>query len=67
MVTEAVLIVALKRGLLSSLLQDGFAELKAGPQSAAAMRHRRSESRAGGRRVGEGGGCIGAEPSNGEC
>ena len=67
MVTEAVLIVALKRGLLSRLLQDGFAELKAGPQSAAALRHRRIESRLVGSRVGEGGGCIGAEPSNGEC
>ena len=67
MVTEAVLIVALKRGLLSSLLQDGFAELKAGPQSAAAMRHRRIESRSVGINVVQGSGFIGAEPSNREC
>ena len=67
MATEAVLIVALARGLLSRVLQDGFAEVKAGPPTAAALRHRRIESRLVGVHLVQGSGFIGAEPSNREC
>ncbi|MAB27453.1 MAG: hypothetical protein CL580_07340 [Alteromonadaceae bacterium] len=62
-----MLIVGLTGGIPSSVLQDGFAEVKARHRSAAALRHRRIEFRSVGIHFGQGSGFIGAEASNCEC
>ena len=67
MVTEAILIVGLTGGISSSVLQDGFTEVKARYPTAAALRHRRIEFRSVGIHFGQGSGFIGAEASNREC
>ena len=67
MVTKAVLIVGLTGGISSSVLQDGFAEVKARHPSAVALRHRHIEFRSVGIHFGQGSGFIGAEASYREC
>ena len=67
MVTEAVLIVGLTGGISSSVLQDGFKEVKARYPAAAALRYRRIEFRSVGIHFGQDSGFIGAEASSREC
>jgi hypothetical protein len=66
-VTEAELIVGPTGGISSSVLQDGFAEVKGRHPSAAVLRHRRIECRSVGTHFGQDSGFIEAEASNLEC
>ena len=65
LVTEAVLIAGLTRGIWRSVLQDR--QVKAAHRNTAALRHRRIESRSVGIHVGQRGSFIGAEPYDREC